>query len=152
MPSHHLLCQHLSFSTFTHTLPASPIKPSSPHLLSFYIHLPICVWILFHLILTSQTLAPHYPSPPPPPIYPILSLLAWLIGETGPTLHHAACGVSLPTTAMPTFHTQPLRSLITPHCKEIISGCDQLLKHDGPMLVFKWSWSCWFLIRVAEDA
>lgn len=48
--------------------------------------------------------------------------------------------------------TQRLRALITPHCKEIISGRDQILKHDGSVLVFKWSWSCWFLIRGAEDA
>lgn len=48
--------------------------------------------------------------------------------------------------------TQPLCALITPHCKEIISGRDQILKHDGSVLVFKWSWSCWFLIRGAEDA
>ena len=51
----------------------------------------------------------------------------------------------------PRYRALP-RALITPHCKGIISGRDQILKHDGSVLVFKWSWSCWFLIRGAEDA
>lgn len=118
------------------------------------IHLSVPARIPFHLILASQTFTLRYPSPPPPPIHPILLLLAWLIAETGPILCSDACKASLFLQAQlchPRYRA-PLRALITPHCRGIISGRDQILKHDGSVLVFKWSWSCWFLIRGAEDA
>lgn len=68
-----------------------------------------------------------------PPIYPILLLLAWLIAETGPALRFAACKKYPSQVATtPALNNQPLLALITLHCQEIISGCDQILKHDGP--------------------
>lgn len=85
------------------------------------------------------------------PINPALLLLAWLIAETEPILCRAACRHPLQPRLLPP-HIQPLYPLITPHCKGIISGRDWILKHDRSVLVFKWSWSCWFLIRGAEDA
>lgn len=79
-------------------------------LLSFCNHLSVPVWIPFHLIVTSQTLTLHYPSPPPPPIHPILLLLAWLIAETGPILCRAACKVSPATTTVsPPLASPPTR-------------------------------------------
>lgn len=121
---------------------------------SILLCLSIPVWIPFSLILTSQTPTLRYPSPPPPPppIRPVLLLLAWLIAETELILCRCTCEAYLTTTALLPPHAQPLCALITPHCMRIISGRDQILKHDGSVLVFKWSWSCWFLIRRAEDA
>lgn len=146
MSAHHS-CQHLPSP-----LPAFHIKLSSQRCLTFCIRLSIPVWIPLHLILTSQTPTLRYPSPPPPPIHPVLLLLAWLIAETEPILCRAACKASRTAATLLPPHTQPLCALITPRCKGIISGRDQILKHDGSVLVFKWSWSCWFLIRGAEDA
>lgn len=138
-------------------LPPSPlrvfnIKLSSLHCLTPLLCLSIPVWIPFSLILTSQTPTLRYPSPPPPPIRPVLLLLAWLIAETELILCRCTCEAYLTTTALLPPYARPLCALITPHCMRIISGRDQILKHDGSVLVFKWSWSCWFLIRGAEDA
>lgn len=110
------------------------------HFSTSWIHLLAPAWIPFHLILTSRTLPPsltlqplplHYPSSPQLPIHPLLLLFdmtdCWNWPES--LLH---CLLSVPYNhnyVAP--NSQPLQALITLHCREIISGCDQILKHDG---------------------
>lgn len=109
----------------SHSISFSPLKllPSAIHLL------PRPLSILFYLCWHDWLLKLGRFSAAAPANYPLQ-----------PQLCHP-----------PRYQALP-HALITPHCKGIISGRDQILKHDGSVLVFKWSWSCWFLIRGAEDA
>lgn len=83
-----------------------------------------------------------------PLIHPALLLLPWLIADLR---RFSGKGLQAPSTHPPTdlpIYPAPL----TPHFKGIISGRDQILKHDDFVLVFKCNWSCWFLIGGASHA
>lgn len=142
LPSHmHLLARSLLFlSNFLHCF-------------TFCIHLPLSVSESHSILFSPLKLLPstiHLLLRPLSILFCFfwhdwLLKLGWL-STASPAkypLQPQLCQPSIP---------QPPRALITLHCKEIISGRDQILKHDESVLVFKWSWSCWFLIRVAEDA